>query len=569
MFIPKRCASLLTALVAVHLLPGTTVAFVPKHSIQTITYSSTSLRSASTLPSTTGTTSDNKVYEFSSMPNEISEENPLRVLVAGAGVGGLALAKSLSKHSHIKVTVLERTDEFKRFGGPIQLASNALQIMKEMDQKIYAEVMEKFTFTGNKENGIKDGIRNEWYAKFDLASPAETRNMPYTGVIERPDLQNIYLANMPAGTVQNGDGVVGYVRNTKGSGVVVKLESGATVEGDVLIGADGIWSAVRATMRDEPVRGDESGVAYSGYTVFAGELAYASFDNGLVGYKVYIGPGQYFVITDIGNGRYQWYAFLAREPGSSATEEKPDGSSPYLQNIFTGWSDDIHHILKATKEDEIEQRDLYDRPPSVRKPWTDGPVALLGDAVHAMMPNLGQGGCQAIEDAFVIAQELEKCNHRDDLTAAMARYRDRRLVRSAAVQGLSRFASDIIIRGFDTPAKIVKAEDGSIRFENFNYAGIVTSVLRPILPIFFAIQFAFLYDGYRNEYQFDGKAAAGFLVFGGLILLLGAGSVGEVGLVLGPILEGLFGAEGLLFSSEGLLGSEGVQGLFDSLNGFF
>ena len=63
-----------------------------------------------------------------------------------------------------------------------------------------------------------------------------------------------------------------------------------------------------------------------------------------------------------------------------------------MGGIFEGWAGDIHHILDATKEDEIQQRDLYDRPPSVVKPWTKGPVALLGDAVHAMMPNLGQGG---------------------------------------------------------------------------------------------------------------------------------------------------------------------------------
>jgi 2-polyprenyl-6-methoxyphenol hydroxylase-like FAD-dependent oxidoreductase len=98
-----------------------------------------------------------------------------------------------------------------------------------------------------------------------------------------------------------------------------------------------------------------------------------------------LSTGQYFVITDIGKGCYQWYAFLARPPGSAETEEMPDGKSMYLQNIFTGWSGDIHHILKATQEHEIEQRDLYDRPPSVRKPWTDGNVCLLGDSVHAMM----------------------------------------------------------------------------------------------------------------------------------------------------------------------------------------
>lgn len=316
--------------------------------------------------------------------DEISAENPLRVLIAGAGVGGLALASSMRDNPNVKVTVLEKTDKFKRFGGPIQLASNALQILKESDPVVYEGIMEKFTFTGDKENGIKDGIRNDWYAKFDLKNPALSRGMPYTGVIDRPDLQEIFLNVLGDDTVQNGDGVEDYKVHKNGS-VSVELESGKVVEGDVLIGADGIWSAIRASMRNEPAKGDGSGVTYSGYTVFAGELAYDSFDNGQVGYKVYIGPGQYFVVTDIGNGNYQWYAFLAREPGSAAKEEKPDGTSIYLQNIFAGWSKDIHHILKATQEHEIEQRDLYDRPPSVRKSWVDGPVALAGDSVHAMV----------------------------------------------------------------------------------------------------------------------------------------------------------------------------------------
>jgi len=564
-------AALLAAQQGSAFTPSSSTPLVPG-SAAAAALSPTILRVSGTLPSPGDFANDDDTKqekEFTPVPAEITTENPLRVIVAGAGVGGLALARQLSKNPLMDVTVLERTDEFKRFGGPIQLASNALEILKVMDEPTFDKVMEKFTFTGDKENGIKDGIRDEWYAKFDLESPAKIRNMPYTGVIERPDLQNIYLESLPKGIVRNGDKVVGYERNPKGHGVRVKMNSGAAIEGDVLIGADGIWSAVRAEMRKEPVRGDDSGVTYSGYTVFAGELDYDSFDNGKVGYKVYIGPGQYFVITDIGNGRYQWYAFLAREPGSAETEEMPDGKSTYLQSIFNGWSKDVHHILKATQEHEIEQRDLYDRPPSVRKTWTDGPVALLGDAVHAMMPNLGQGGCQAIEDAYVIVQELENCKTRNDVSGALSTYRNRRLMRSAAVQGLSRFASDIIIRGFDTPAKIVKGENGGIKFENFNYAGIVTSILRPILPIFFTVQFHFLYDGWKNEGQIDAKSAAGLSLMSGLIVFLVSGSVGEVSLVLGPALEGLLGTEGLLIGGESVTSSEGATSLFDTISGLF
>jgi len=297
-------------------------------------------------------------------------------------------------------------------------------------------------------------------------------------------------------------------------------------------------------MHGTPAKGEDSGASYSGYTVFAGELNYDSPDNGDVGYKVYIGPQQYFVITDIGNGRYQWYAFLARAPGS-VNDPKPEGSSKYLQDLFAVWSPEIHAILTVTKENEIEQRDLYDRPPSVIKPWTQDHVALLGDGIHAMMPNLGQGGCQAIEDSFVIAQELGSATTRSEITGKLESYARRRQIRSAAVQGLSRFASDIIIRGFDTPAKI-SWEDGKPKFENCNYAGIVTRMLQPILPIFFKVQFNFLYDGWKNEFGIDFVAAIAFLVIGGAMLLLSAGVVGEAGIAASIGFEAFIGAEGAL-----------------------
>ena len=334
------------------------------------------------------------------------------------------------------------------------------------------------------------------------------------------------------------------------------------------------------------------GSAYSGYTVFAGELEYGGGDPEC-GYKVYIGPNQYFVITDIGRGRYQWYvlaarsfslsirirlpplahpsllslslapfslthahhhrvmvlprryAFLARPEGSEESEPKPDGVSPYLQGLFTGWSPEVIDILQATQEHEIEQRDLYDRPPSVLSPWTEGRVALLGDAIHAMMPNLGQGGCQALEDAVVLSEQMTAVSSRSELADALDTYRNRRLTRSAAVQGLSRFASDIIIRGFDTPCKL-GVVDGKFVAENLNYAGIVTRMLQPILPVFFTVQFAFLYDGWENKFSLKNvQIGLAIFSFGVLVLAAFAATAGaEVGF-LGAGLEALIGGEAL------------------------
>lgn len=511
-------------------------------------------------------TADKPAVAGTTPSDAITPEEPLHVLIAGAGVGGLILANCLElSDAPITYTVLERTKEFKKFGGPIQLASNAMQAFRAIDQELYSEIEARATWTGNRTNGIKDGIRDEWYAKFDLKSPAESRGMPFTCVVERPELQEI-LMRRTGENIINGAGVESYSEGADGR-VTAKLMNGEEVHGDVLIGADGIWSNVRATMTNTPSRGDESGVTYSGYTVFAGELNYDGGDPEC-GYKVYIGPQQYFVITDIGRGRYQWYAFLARPADSEASEPKPDGSSKYLQDLFDGWSPEIQDILVATQEHEIEQRDLYDRPPSVFKPWAKGRVALLGDAIHAMMPNLGQGGCQALEDAVTISEELSGLKSRAEVSDALSTYRNRRLTRSAAVQGLSRFASDIIIRGFDTPCK-VGFYDGAFVFENVNYAGVVTRLLQPILPIFFAVQFAFLYDGWRNEFSLKTlQIASGIIFFGVLLLAAFAATAGTEVALLGFGAEALIGAEtvevlGAWFAEQ----SATIQEVLQSLSG--
>merc|ERR1719353_2734556 len=88
--------------------------------------------------------------------DQITAEAPLHVLIAGAGVGGLALANQLElSNKHVKYTVLERTSEFRKFGGPIQLASNAMQAIKHMDADLYSEIEERATWTGNRTNGIR------------------------------------------------------------------------------------------------------------------------------------------------------------------------------------------------------------------------------------------------------------------------------------------------------------------------------------------------------------------------------------------------------------------------------
>lgn len=435
----------------------------------------------------------------------ISVDNPLHVVVAGGGVGGLMTAKALSTVPHFKVTMLEQAVKFERFGGPIQLASNALSTIRDIDKDLFEVLMTKFTFTGNRKNGLVDGLRSEWYCPFDaMKTSADMFNLPYTGVVDRPDLQEILLNSLPEGSVVNGKRVSGYEIHPDNAGVKVKCRDGSEYEADVLIGADGIWSCTRAQMWGETTKGPGSGTSYSGYVVFAGETVYQPEDYFEVGYKVYMGPKRYFVCSDVGRGRIQWYAFVSVPEGSELPESN-EGKKEYALNAFFGWSQQILDLIGATPPGAIEERALYDRPPSFFKSWADGPVALLGDAVHAMMPNLGQGGCQAMEDGYVLTQLIKDAKHRDEIPDLLQKYYRERIFRSAAVQFLSRIASDLLLDTFTFPWK---AEEGLSAprgpgMGDFNYNAVVVNYLRHLLPAIFVGQFTFLYSFYPYKFSAD------------------------------------------------------------------
>ena len=437
--------------------------------------------------------------------SEISGANPLHVVVAGGGVGGLLLAKALSKEPKIKVTVLEQASAFQRFGGPIQLASNALSVIRDIDEDLFEELMKRFTFTGYRKNGLVDALRTEWYCTFDaMKDSAEMFNLPYTGVVDRPDLQEIMLQALPAGVLKNATKVVSYQKLPNNGGVSIETEDGEVIKGDVLIGADGIWSATRAQMWNEEQKGPGSGCTYSGYIVFAGETIYKPEDYFDVGYKVYMGPKRYFVTSDVGRGRIQWYAFVAVGEGEEVPSDNLE-KREYVKAAFQGWSQQISDLLDATPVNSLEDRSLYDRPPSVLKSWADGPVALLGDACHAMMPNLGQGGGQAMEDAHCIWDKLKDLTDRSQVPDALQDYYRTRILRASAVQGLSRLASDILLGTFTFPWKPsegLSAPYGKGKGD-FTYEGVVVNYLRNILPAAFTGQFTFLYSFHPFKWTTD------------------------------------------------------------------
>jgi len=174
-----------------------------------------------------------------------------------------------------------------------------------------------------------------------------------------------------------------------------------------------------------------------------GTCQHTPADIETVAYKVFLGQQQYWGCTDCGSGWQHYWAFLP-DPPNKTTNETGDAMLDRLKREFKAWSPEIHDLLNATNAKVVKRRALYDRLP-LSKGWCDGCVALLGDAAHPTMPNLGQGGAMAIEDAYVLGEELDGIQHTSEIRARLRSYEKRRFFRASVAQFLSRNGSDLLV----------------------------------------------------------------------------------------------------------------------------
>ncbi|GMI68830.1 ABA DEFICIENT 1, IMPAIRED IN BABA-INDUCED STERILITY 3, NON-PHOTOCHEMICAL QUENCHING 2 [Hibiscus trionum] len=369
--------------------------------------------------------------------NQVEKKKKLRILVAGGGIGGLVFALA-AKRKGFDVMVFERDLSAIRgegqYRGPIQIQSNALAALEAIDMEVAEKVMEAGCITGDRINGLVDGVSGTWYIKFDTFTPAAERGLPVTRVISRMTLQEILARAVGEELIFNESNVVDF--EDDGNKVTVVLENGKRYEGDLLVGADGIRSKVRTNLFGQ------TEAVYSGYTCYTGIADFVPADIESVGYRVFLGHKQYFVSSDVGAGKMQWYAFHKESPGGVDT----NGKKERLLKIFEGWCDNVIDLIVATDEDAILRRDIYDRTPSLT--WGRGRVTLLGDSIHAMQPNMGQGGCMAIEDGYQLALELDKAWNGSvesktaiDVVSSLRSYERARRLRVAIIHGMARMAA--------------------------------------------------------------------------------------------------------------------------------
>jgi FAD-dependent urate hydroxylase len=343
-----------------------------------------------------------------------------RAVIVGGGIGGLTAALALG-HAGFEVAVFERAPELREIGAGISLWANATRALKRL------EVYDGIRSSGAAEIG---GELRSWRGDLITEIPADDLREKLGEAnlaVHRAELQKALLAALPEGTVRLGAEFTGFIQN--GDGVVAHFADGSEERGDLLVGADGIHSSVRAQLfgRHAP--------RYAGYTAWRGiaEAGEGSLPEG-VGLNMW-GRGTEFGLVGIGRGRFYWFATRNAPEGE---KEAGAGCKREVLSLLSGWYGPARAAVEATAEHEILRNDIYDRDPLPR--WGVGRVTLLGDAAHPMTPNLGQGACQAIEDAVVLALCM---GGESEVSRSLRLYEERRVRRTTVVVKRSRLAGRI------------------------------------------------------------------------------------------------------------------------------
>jgi len=307
----------------------------------------------------------------------------------------------------VHVTVYERAPVITEVGAGMMLWPNATRILREL--ALLDSVVDcsgrNTHFVVRASSGKM--LMNIALGDFDVPALC----------VRRCDLLNVLLTALPAERIAL-DHRFESLSRSKGS-VTLRFTNGHIAEHDAVVGADGLRSLVRAQLFgiSEPV--------YRGYTIWRGIAPYNRSSSASCNSESW-GKGQRFGILHTGHGRVTWYATANCDAG---VPDATEGRRSQLLRMFENWHEPVEDIIDATPEPSILKHGAYDLDP-LRK-WGVGRVTLLGDAAHACTPNLGQGGCMAIEDALALAQSVQ---HETCLDTAFRRYEKLRRPRTAHIQ---------------------------------------------------------------------------------------------------------------------------------------
>jgi 2-polyprenyl-6-methoxyphenol hydroxylase-like FAD-dependent oxidoreductase len=348
----------------------------------------------------------------------------MKAVVIGGGIAGLASALALTRRGW-QVEVLERAPEFTEVGAGLSLWPNALRALDALG--VGELVRDRAVLQGPV--GIRDPA-GRWLSRTDTADLQ--RRYGLAAMIHRADLLAVMRAAFPEGALRPGT----LVSAVRADGTVT--HSGGECRADLIVGADGVRSATRRSVwpgAPEP--------RYAGYTSWRMVCPPVPVTETSECW----GRGERFGYAPLPDGRVYLYATANAPEGAS------DGGLAELRRRFGSWHHPIPALLEAVDPGSVLHHDLYELPDLTT--YTSGAVVLAGDAAHAMTPNLGQGACQALEDAVVLGTVMASG---DGLTAYDRQRRPRTQMiarRSRQVGVAAQWASPAAVRLRDIALRLL------------------------------------------------------------------------------------------------------------------
>lgn len=347
-----------------------------------------------------------------------------RVAIIGGGLGGLTAAIALTRIAGVRVTIFEQAVKLGEVGAGVTVAPNAQRVLDVLG------VLEQVKRAG----AIPDGHGVYQDSKGRLVTDAawEDSARQYRNIgMYRPDLINVLAQEVAPTTIRLGHRLAAV--HESGAGVRLEFENGSQEEFDAVVGADGIHSVVRKSVAQFP------DPVYSGYIVYRGvvDASLLPEDWPMIS-QVWMGDQRHFMCYPLQQRKL--FNFVAGVPSDrplggpwSGVAEVSELAAEYASDI---WDPKLKQFIAA-----IEKTfwwGLFDHEPLTN--WSRGPVALLGDAAHTMLPHQGQGVNQAIEDSMALATFLKAAETIEDIPEAFRRYTSVRMQRTAILQHGSRRA---------------------------------------------------------------------------------------------------------------------------------
>jgi salicylate hydroxylase len=351
---------------------------------------------------------------------------PRTAIVAGAGVGGLATAIALARGG-FRVSVLERAARIGHNGAGLLLHQNGIAAASALAPGLGERIRAVGHAVEPGDVRLLIDPAGRVLAREPIGLLTERTGLPQVPILRRALHQVLADEARTAGAeIHTGCPVAGYTERS--DHVVVRLADGSDRAAALVIGADGIRSAIRSQMLgDGPPR-------YRGYSSVRGhtagsELYPQAFVTSGRGLQLFVAPAD--------DKSLYWTAKITA--GAGEWERlSPEQARAALLRRMSGWQAGAVALIREADVADILVTDIHDRDPVDR--WVDGRVALLGDAAHPMVPALGQGANQALEDAVVLGSALAR---NSDVATALLDYQGRRIPRASRVMSLSRWQGDL------------------------------------------------------------------------------------------------------------------------------